>query len=317
MTESFELPFSLMGKRILVAGHNGMVGSAIVRRLRQENCEVLTIGRDEIDLRRQAEVEDWMEQHKPKIVFLAAAKVGGILANDTLPAEFLYDNLAIETSLIHAAWKFDVEKFMLLGSSCIYPRDAEQPISEAALLSGPLEPTNQWYAVAKIAGIKLCQAYRRQYGCDFIAAQPTNLYGVGDKYDIDSSHVIPALILKAHDLKESGGNALEIWGSGSPLREFLDADDLADALVFLMKNYSEEVQINVGSGMEVSIRDLAEIICRVVGFRGELKFDTSKPDGTPRKLLDSTKLSQLGWEARTNLEDGLVKAYEWFLKNTS
>jgi GDP-L-fucose synthase len=250
-------------------------------------------------------------------VFLAAATVGGIRANDTRPAEFIRDNLAIETNVIHAAWKSGVGKLMFLGSSCIYPRDAAQPMAEDALLSGPLEPTNEWYAVAKIAGIKMCQAYRRQYGCDFISAQPTNLYGPGDTYDLEGSHVIPALILKAHAAKAAGRRDMTVWGSGAPLREFLHVDDLADALVFLMKGYSGESQINVGSGVEVSIRELAETVCRVVGFEGTLVFDDSKPDGTPRKLLDCSRLHALGWNHGRGLEDGLQDAYAWFLENAA
>jgi GDP-L-fucose synthase len=315
MTGKLETSFSLSGKRVMVAGHKGMVGSAIVRRLEHENCEVLTASHDEVNLCRQTEVEDWMAGHKPQVVFLAAATVGGILANDSRPAEFIYDNLAIETSVIHASWKTGVEKLILLGSSCIYPRNATQPMNEEALLTGPLEPTNEWYAVAKIAGIKLCQAYRKQYGCDFISAQPTNLYGPGDKYDIKSSHVIPALIIKAHQAKTNAREAMEVWGSGAPLREFLYVGDLADALVFLMKNYSGEMQINVGSGIEVNIRELAQIVCRTVGFDGDLTFDISRPDGSPRKLLDVTRMSNLGWQAKIGLEDGLTQAYQWFLDN--
>jgi GDP-L-fucose synthase len=315
MTGKLETSFSLSGKRVMVAGHKGMVGSAIVRRLEHENCEVLTASHDEVNLCRQTEVEDWMAGHKPQVVFLAAATVGGILANDSRPAEFIYDNLAIETSVIHASWKTRVEKLILLGSSCIYPRNATQPMNEEALLTGPLEPTNEWYAVAKIAGIKLCQAYRKQYGCDFISAQPTNLYGPGDKYDIKSSHVIPALIIKAHQAKTNASKAMEVWGSGAPLREFLYVGDLADALVFLMKNYSGEMQINVGSGIEVNIRELAQIVCRTVGFDGDLTFDISRPDGSPRKLLDVTRMSNLGWQAKIGLEDGLTQAYQWFLDN--
>jgi GDP-L-fucose synthase len=315
MTGKLETSFSLSGKRVMVAGHKGMVGSAIVRRLEHENCEVLTASHDEVNLCRQTEVEDWMAGHKPQVVFLAAATVGGILANDSRPAEFIYDNLAIETSVIHASWKTGVEKLILLGSSCIYPRNATQPMNEEALLTGPLEPTNEWYAVAKIAGIKLCQAYRKQYGCDFISAQPTNLYGPGDKYDIKSSHVIPALIIKAHQAKTNASKAMEVWGSGAPLREFLYVGDLADALVFLMKNYSGEMQINVGSGIEVNIRELAQIVCRTVGFDGDLTFDISRPDGSPRKLLDVTRMSNLGWQAKIGLEDGLTQAYQWFLDN--
>jgi GDP-L-fucose synthase len=278
------MKYNLRGKRVWVAGHRGMVGSALVRRLDEEHCNILTVTRDRVDMRRQDQVENWMVAEKPQVVFLAAAKVGGIQANNTMPAEFLYENLMIETNIIHAAWKVSVEKLVFLGSTCIYPKMAPQPIAEESLLTGPLEPTNEWYAIAKIAGIKLCQAYRRQYGCDFIAAQPTNLYGPGDNYDLTSSHVLPALLRKAHEAKLNGAKSLTVWGSGTPLREFMHVDDLADAVVFLAKNYSGEGHINVGSGEEISIRQLAELICREVGFKGELVFDASKPDGTPRKL---------------------------------
>lgn len=315
MTGKFETPFSLSGKRIMVAGGQGMVGSALMRRLAAEDCRPLAVGRKQVDLRRQADVEAWMAEHKPQVAIIAAATVGGILANNTRPAEFIYDNLAIETNLVHSAWKTGVEKLLLLGTSCIYPKYAKQPMAEEALLTGPLEPTNQWYAVAKIAGIRLCQAYRLQYGCDFIAAQPTNLYGPGDRFDPDVSHVIPALMLKAHRAKERGDKTMEVWGSGTPLREFLYVEDLADALVFLLKNYSEEIQINIGTGNEISIGDLARTICRVVGFKGELAFDASKPDGTPRKLVDTSRLTALGWRAKTGLDDGLEQAYRWYLEN--
>ncbi|OHC75023.1 MAG: GDP-fucose synthetase [Rhodospirillales bacterium RIFCSPLOWO2_12_FULL_58_28] len=308
-------PFSLSGKRIMVAGGQGMVGSALMRRLSAEDCQPLSVGREQVDLRRQADVEAWMAEHKPQVAIIAAATVGGIFANNTRPAEFIYDNLAIETNLVHSAWKAGVEKLLLLGTSCIYPKHAEQPMAEEALLTGPLEPTNQWYAIAKIAGIRLCQAYRLQYGCDFIAAQPTNLYGPGDRFDLNVSHVIPALMLKAHMAKERGDKTMEVWGSGAPLREFMYVDDLADALVFLIRNYSGEIQINIGTGNEISIGDLAKTICRVVGFTGELTFDATKPDGTPRKLVDASRLSALGWKAKTGLDDGLKQAYRWYLEN--
>ena len=307
--------FSLKGKRVWVAGHRGMVGAALLRRLQSEDCQVLTATRSDADLRRQSEVETWMGDARPDVVFVAAATVGGIHANDTRPAEFLYDNLLIEANVIQTARETGVEKLLFLGSSCIYPRLADQPMTEDALLTGPLEPTNEWYAVAKIAGIKLCQAYRRQYGCDFISAQPTNLYGPGDNYDLSNSHVVPALISKAHTAKENGDTEMVVWGSGTPLREFLYVDDLADALVFLVNTYSGDIQINVGSGIEVSIRTLAETVARVVGFRGDLVFDSGKPDGTPRKLLDVTRLNALGWTAPTGLEEGLRKAYAWYLEN--
>ncbi|MGB3809072.1 MAG: GDP-L-fucose synthase [Parvibaculum sp.] len=308
MTESY----SLKDKRVYVAGHRGMVGSAILRRLQTENCEVLTVGREQVDLRRQAEVEDWMAAMKPQAVFVPAATVGGILANDTRPAEFIYDNLMIETNLIHAAWRVGVEKLLFLGSSCIYPKMAPQPMREDALLTGPLEPTNQWYAVAKIAGIKLVQAYRRQYGCDFISAMPTNLYGRGDNFDLQSSHVLPALIAKMHSAKIARASSVTIWGSGTPKREFLYVDDCADALVFLMQAYSDEDHINVGSGVDVTIRELAEMVKRIVGFEGEIVTDPSKPDGTPRKLMDVSRLTQRGWSARTSLEDGIAEVYRWY-----
>jgi GDP-L-fucose synthase len=308
------IPFDLTGRKVWVAGHRGMVGSALVRRLKAENCELLTVDRNGVDLRRQDEVERWMETHRPDAVFVAAATVGGILANDTRPAEFLYDNLAIEANIIEAARQVGVAKLLFLGSSCIYPRLAPQPIPEGALLAGPLEPTNQWYAVAKIAGVMLCRAYRRQYGLDFIAAMPTNLYGPMDNFDLQSSHVIPALIAKAHAAKQSGGQ-IEVWGSGKPRREFLYVDDLADALVFLMRNYSDEEHINIGVGSDLTILELAELVARVVGTEAQIRFDPSKPDGTPRKLLDSSKLFALGWRPSTPLEQGLHKTYEWYMQH--
>ncbi len=304
--------YDLSGKKVWVAGHRGMVGSAIVRRLRQEGCTILTASRDDADLRQQAEVEAWMAAQKPQAIFLAAAKVGGILANDTRPAEFLYDNLMIEANIIEAAYRNNVEKLLFLGSSCIYPKFAEQPISEDALLTGALEPTNEWYAIAKIAGIKLTQAYRKQYGCDFISAMPTNLYGPGDNFDLTSSHVLPALIRKAHEAKTRGDKEIVIWGTGTPRREFLHADDCADALVFLMKTYSDESHVNVGSGEDISILDLTKLICEIVGFKGEIKHDLSKPDGTPRKLMSAEKLRGMGWEPATLLENGVLATYETF-----
>jgi GDP-L-fucose synthase len=305
--------FPLAGRRIWVAGHRGMVGSALCRRLANEDCTVLTVERRELDLRDGAGVDRWLEASRPDAVFLAAAKVGGILANDSRPAEFLYDNLAIEANIIHAAWKQGVAKLLFLGSSCIYPRMAPQPIAESALLTGPLEPTNQWYSIAKIAGIMLCQAYRRQYGCDFISAMPTNLYGTGDNFDLRSSHVVPALMRKVHEAKLGGADTVSVWGSGAPLREFLHVDDLADALVFLMKTYSDESHVNVGSGEEIAIRDLARLLAEVTGYRGGFAFDTSLPDGTPRKLLDSGRLRQLGWSAKIGLRQGLASTYRWYL----
>lgn len=308
-------PVTLSGKRVWVAGHRGMAGSAIVRRLEREDCSILTVGRDELDLRRQVEVENWMDVQRPDFVFLAAATVGGIIANSTLPAEFLYDNLVIETNVIQAALRTKVRKLLFLGSSCIYPRAASQPMTEDQLLTGPLEPTNEWYAVAKIAGIKLCQAYRRQYGCDFISAMPTNLYGAGDRYDLTRGHVVAALIMKIHQAKLTGTPQVEIWGTGTPLREFLSADDLADACVFLLKNYSGEEHVNVGTGIEHSIRQLAETIAQAVGYTGQFVFDTSKPDGTPRKVMDVSRLRAMGWSAETNFDAGIRHAYEWFLNN--
>ena len=307
--------YSLEGKKVWVAGHRGMVGSALLRRLERENCTVITADRKKVDLRRQEAVESWMQQQKPDAVFLAAAKVGGIWANNEFPAEFLYDNLVIESNIIQGSYLTGVEKLLFLGSSCIYPRLASQPMKEEALLTGPLEPTNQWYAIAKITGIMMCQAYRRQYGCDYISAMPTNLFGAGDNYDEKGSHVVASLILKAHKAKLSSAKTMELWGTGTPLREFLFVDDLADGLVFLMKNYSDEPHINVGSGVEHTIRQLAETIAKVVGFKGEFVFDRSKPDGTPRKLMDNTRIQAMGWQAVTSLEAGLKSAYEWYKEN--
>jgi len=309
------MAYALDGKRVWVAGHRGMVGSAIVRRLASEGCQVLTVGRDRVDLRRQTEVEDWMAEARPQAIFLAAATVGGIYANDTRPADFIYDNLVIETNVVETARRIGVEKLMMLGSSCIYPRLAPQPMSEDALLTGPLEPTNQWYAIAKIAGLKLAQAYRRQHGCDYISVMPTNLYGPHDNFDPMQSHVLPALIAKAHAAKMAGAATLPVWGTGSPRREFLYVDDLADACVFLMKTYSADEHVNIGTGTDVTIREVAEKICAVVGFQGTLQFDASKPDGTPRKLLDVSRLRDLGWTAGTSLDDGLALTYDWYLRH--
>jgi len=289
-----------------------MVGAAVVRRLASEQCEVVGAASDELDLRRQADVERWMDANRPDVVILAAARVGGVYANDTRPAEFLYDNLMIETNLIEAARAVGVRKLVFLGSACIYPREAPQPMAESALLTGSLEPTNQWYAVAKIAGIKLAQAYRLQHGCDFISLQPTNLYGPGDNFDLTASHVIPALIRKAIAARDEGAAEMVVWGSGKPLREFLHVEDLADAIVFLTRTYSDAEIVNVGSGEEVSIRELAETICDIVGFGGRLTFDAGKPDGVMRKLVDSSKLHALGWRAPTGLREGLEKTIKWF-----
>lgn len=308
------MSYELSGKRVYVAGHRGMVGSAIVRRLKSENCQILTVDRSDADLTRQVEVESWMEHHRPDAIFLAAAKVGGILANDTYPADFLYDNIVLEANVINAAHKMGVEKLLFLGSSCIYPKFASQPIKEESLLTGMLEPTNQWYAVAKIAGIKLCQAYRRQYGDDFISAMPTNLYGPGDNFDPLSSHVMPALIRKAHDAKLSGALEMIMWGTGAPRREFLHVDDCADACVHLMKNYSDDMHVNVGSGEDTTILDLTKLVSRIVGFNGAIEHDLTKPDGTPRKLMSADKLRSLGWSPTIGLEEGVANAYEAFLQ---
>ncbi len=311
------LMFQLAGRRVWVAGHTGMVGSAVVRRLKTESCEILTVGRSDVDLRRQDAVEGWMAKNRPDAVVLAAATVGGILANDSRPVDFLYENLMIESNVIDAARTNGVRKLLFLGSSCIYPRLAPQPMQEEVLLTGPLEPTNQWYAVAKIAGLMLCQAYRKQFGCDFISAMPTNVYGIGDNFDLASSHVIPALIAKAHLAKTSGAAKLVVWGTGSPRREFIDADDLADALVFLLVNYSGDSHINVGTGSDITIRELAETVMSVVGLNAGLQFDSSRPDGTPRKLLDTGRLQAMGWRPRIKLEEGLRKAYAYYLEHLS
>ncbi len=303
--------YDLAGKKVWVAGHRGMVGSALCRRLASEGCEIVTATRADCDLTRQAEVEAWMEANRPQVVFVPAAKVGGILANDTYPAAFLYENLMIEANIIHTAWKVGVEKLLFLGSSCIYPKFAEQPITEDSLLTGPLEPTNEWYAVAKIAGIKLCQAYRREHGADFISAMPTNLYGPGDNFDLKSSHVLPALMRKAHEAKLAGAASMQIWGTGTPRREFLHVDDCADALVHLMKVHSGPDFVNVGSGEDVAIADLARMVMDAVGFEGELTHDLGKPDGTPRKLMSADRLRALDWEPSIPLAEGIRQVYAW------
>lgn len=303
---------SLAGKRVWVAGHRGMVGSALVRRLGTEDCHILTAARAELDLTRQADVEAWVADARPDIVVLAAARVGGIAANAARPLDFLLDNLVIETNVLAASDRTGVDRLLFLGSSCIYPKFAPQPIREDALMTGPLEPTNEWYAVAKIAGIKLAQAYRAQKGRDYISAMPTNLYGPGDNYDLESSHVIPALLRKAVEARDSGAATMTVWGSGTPRREFMHVDDLADALVFLLKSYSEAEHINVGVGDDVTIAELAQTVCDVVGFKGSLEFDTSRPDGTPRKLMDSSRLTALGWSPRIGLREGLADALKAF-----
>jgi GDP-L-fucose synthase len=306
------MAYALAGKTVWVAGHTGMVGGALVRRLQSENCRILTADRAALDLTRQADVEAWMAREKPQAVFLAAAIVGGILANDTRPVEFLTQNLQIQTNVIETAHRIGVEKLLFLGSSCIYPRLAPQPMCEDVLLTGALEPTNQWYAIAKIAGLKQTQAYRREYGRDFISCMPTNLYGPGDNFDLTSSHVLPALLVKADQAKQAGAKEMVVWGSGKPRREFLYVEDLADACIFLMKQYSDDAPINVGYGSDVSIRELAEAISEVVGFRGTLAYDTDKPDGSPQKLLDSGRIHALGWRATTRLEDGIARTYAWY-----
>jgi GDP-L-fucose synthase len=307
--------YSLEGKRVWVAGHKGMAGSAIVRRLASEGCEIVTVDRSQVDLTQQQAVEDWMAATRPQAVFMAAAKVGGILANMTRPAEFLYDNLILEANVIHAAHRVGVEKLLFLGSSCIYPRGAPQPMPEEALLTGPLEPTNEWYAVAKIAGIKLCQAYRKQYGCDFISAMPTNLFGPGDNYDLQEGHVAAALQVKIHHAKVSGAPTVELWGTGTPRREFLYVDDMADGLVYLMKHYSDALHVNIGTGTDITVRELAELIAKVAGYRGQFVYDDSKPDGMLRKVMDVRRLAALGWHAKTALEEGFRRAYEWYVAN--
>jgi GDP-L-fucose synthase len=305
--------YVLAGKRVWVAGHRGMVGAAMTRRLAREDVELLTIGRDALDLRDQAATRDWVAAVRPQVIYLAAAKVGGIHANNRYPADFIFDNLTIETNVIDAAFRAGVEKLVFLGSTCIYPKNAPQPTPEEALLTGPLEPTNEWYAIAKIAGLKLCQAYRRQYGCDFIAVQPTNLYGPGDSYDLENSHVLPALLRKAHDAKLGQTSAMSVWGTGKPKREFLHVDDLADALVFLTHRYSEAMPINIGSGEEVTIAELARLICAAVGYRGAIEYDDRRPDGMERKLCNLTRLHSLGWRHRIALRDGIEDAYRDFL----
>jgi GDP-L-fucose synthase len=305
--------FDLTGTRVYVAGHTGMAGSAIVRRLSSLPCEVISADRASLDLERQAEVETFLAAHRPDVVIVAAGTVGGIHANNRYPAEFISDNLAIARNTIHASHRAGVRKLLFLGSSCIYPQLARQPMREEELLTGPLEPTNEWYAVAKIAGIKLCQAYRREYGADFISVMPTNLYGPGDNYHPENSHVVAALIRRFHEARHERAPSVTVWGTGKPLREFLFVDDLADACVFVLEHYSDEQHRNVGSGQEVSIGQFAELVAEIVGYQGKLVFDTSRPDGVPRKLLDSSRLAALGWRAHTPLRAGLERAYSAFL----
>ncbi|WFU26540.1 GDP-L-fucose synthase [Bradyrhizobium sp. CB1717] len=308
--------FELRGKSVYVAGHRGMVGSALVRRLGAEDVQLVTVARGEVDLRNQAAVFDWFARVRPQVVFLAAAKVGGIVANDTLRAEFIYDNIAIAANVIQAAHRNDTEKLMFLGSSCIYPKLAPQPLREDSVLTGPLEPTNEPYAIAKIAGIKMVEAYRSQYGCDFISVMPTNLYGPGDNYHPEMSHVVAALIRRFHEAKVSGAKSVVVWGTGTPRREFLYVDDMADACVHLMKTYSSAELVNIGTGEDIAIAEFARLVADIVGYSGEISFDTSRPDGTPRKLLDVSRLAKLGWRATTSLHDGLTRAYAAYLSHT-
>jgi GDP-L-fucose synthase len=310
-----EVQYRLAGKRIWVAGHRGMVGAALLRRLAREDCTILTVGRSEVDLVRQDQTERWLAAAKPEAVIVAAARVGGILDNDSFPADYLYQNLMIEANIIEAARQVGVSKLLFLGSSCIYPKLAPQPIREEALLTGPLEPTNEWYAIAKIAGIKLVQACRRQYGVDFISAMPTNLYGPHDNFDLQSSHVLPALIRKAHEAKVRGDTQLTIWGTGTPRREFLHVDDCADALVHLLQHYSAAEHINVGSGEDGTILELAQMVCAIVGFKGDIVRDESKPDGTPRKLMIADRLRAMGWVPRIGLSEGIASTYQWYLEH--
>lgn len=313
MTIGSGLAREIVGRKVFVAGHRGLVGSSIVRRLARESCEILTVNRSELDLRDQVATHKWLSDRKPHYVIVAAGTVGGIVANDSRPAEFIYDNIAISSNVIHGSYLAGVEKLVMLGSSCIYPKFADQPINEDSLLTGSLEPTNEWYAIAKIAALKMALAYRKQYGCDFISAMPSNLYGPGDNFDLTGSHVLPALIRKFHTGKVTGASAVEVWGTGNALREFLFVDDCADATVFLLKNYSGDLHVNVGSSTDQSIREAAELVRDVVGFSGDIRFDTTKPDGTPRKLMDSERLLGMGWRPQTGLRDGLSKTYEWAL----
>ena len=307
--------FNIKGKKIWVSGHNGMVGRAVVKTLKNYDCEILTVDRHELDLSRQQKVEDWMAAHKPDAIVICAAKVGGILANDTYPADFIYSNIILETNIINAAYEQKVKKLVFLGSSCIYPKLAEQPIKENDLLSGHLEETNQWYAIAKIAGIKLCQAYRKQHGCDFISAMPTNLYGPHDNFNLETSHVIPALIRKTYEAKAANASELIVWGSGTPRREFLHVDDCAEGIVFLLENYSNDSHVNLGTGQDVTIYELSELIKEAIEFKGNIVFDPSKPDGPPQKCLDVSLMKSLGWQSRIMFQEGLQDTIKWFYKN--
>ena len=309
--------FDLAGRRVWVAGHRGMAGSAIARRLARESCEIVTVTHSELDLLRQADVNAWMADQRIDAVFLAAATVGGIMANTRRPAEFLYDNIVFASNVIHAAWRTGVKKLLFLGSSCIYPRLAQQPMREEALLTGALEPTNEWYAIAKIAGIKLCQSFRRQYGCDFVSVMPTNLFGPGDRYDAEGGHVVAALIMKIHAAKAANSSTVELWGSGTPKREFLFSEDLGDACVFVMKNYSGEMFLNVGTGHDMTILELAQSIAKIIGWKGTFTFDASKPDGMPRKVMDVSRLRALGWSAPTDFETGMKEAYRWYVTHVA
>ena len=317
MNNTTQKKYSLAGRRIFVAGHKGMVGSALMRSLKGMDCEIVTQNSNELDLKDSAKVDDWFKENKPDTVFLAAAKVGGILANNTYPANFLYDNLAIQNSVISASYKYSVKKFMFLGSSCIYPRNAQQPLKESSLLIGELEATNEAYAIAKIAGIKLCQAYRKQYGVDYISVIPTNLYGPGDNFHPKNSHVVAALIAKFYEAVKLNKDKVILWGSGSPLREFMHVDDLAAGLIFLMINYSEDEHINIGTGKEISIKDFSEIIKSISGWNGNIEFNDSYSDGMPRKVMDVSKINKLGWKSKIDLKQGLKEAYNWYKLNYS
>ncbi len=306
-----------MDERIWVAGHRGMVGSAITRRLQSEGRNVISVDRSVLDLRQQDEVEFWLRANQPTAIIFAAAKVGGIIANSNYPADFIYDNLAIQTNVIHGAHKAGVDRLVFLGSSCIYPKFAEQPIKESALLTGPLEPTNEWYAIAKISGIMTCQAYRKQHGRNYVSVMPCNLYGPNDNFNLETSHVMPALMRKFHEAKVSGAKEVMVWGTGTPLREFLHVDDLAKGVVWCLDHYNDYEHINCGAGFDVTIRELAETVGRVVGFTGDLVFDTSKPDGTPRKIMDSSRMRALGWKPEISFEEGIASTYRWYLENVA